>query len=361
MKKILFLPIFAGSINAAEIVAGEKSDLNLTAITLFLIFVFATLIITYFSARKASGSNFYTAGGGISGFNNGMAMAGDFMSAASFLGISALVFTNGFDGLLYAIGFLAGWPVVLFLIAEKFRNLGKYTFTDIAAFRLKQRPIRAISAISALVCLCFYLIAQMVGAGELIKMLFGLDYNIAVVIVGLLMVVYVFFGGMHATTWVQIIKAGLLLIGVSILAFLVLKASNFDITTYFNDAIKVHPKGEAILNPGGFITDWVSAVSLGMALMFGTAGLPHILMRFFTVNSAKEARKSTFWATIFMSYFYVLVFIIGFGAIAFLTGKDVMGGTNMISIELARILGGNAFYGFICAVAFATYLQLFQD
>ncbi len=198
----------------------------------------------------------------------------------------------------------------------------------------------------------------MVGAGELIKMLFGLDYNIAVVIVGLLMVVYVFFGGMHATTWVQIIKAGLLLIGVSILAFLVLKASNFDITTYFNDAIKVHPKGEAILNPGGFITDWVSAVSLGMALMFGTAGLPHILMRFFTVNSAKEARKSTFWATIFMSYFYVLVFIIGFGAIAFLTGKDVMGGTNMISIELARILGGNAFYGFICAVAFATILAV---
>ncbi len=358
MKKILLLPILISSINAAEIVVGEKSALNITAITLFLIFVFGTLIITYFSARKASGSNFYTAGGGISGFNNGMAMAGDFMSAASFLGISALVFTNGFDGLLYAIGFLAGWPVVLFLIAEKFRNLGKYTFTDIAAFRLKQRPIRAISAISALVCLCFYLIAQMVGAGELIKMLFGLDYNIAVVIVGLLMVIYVFFGGMHATTWVQIIKAGLLLIGVSILAFLVLKASNFDITTYFNDAIKVHPKGEAILNPGGFITDWVSAVSLGMALMFGTAGLPHILMRFFTVNSAKEARKSTFWATIFMSYFYVLVFIIGFGAIAFLTGKDVMGGTNMISIELARILGGNAFYGFICAVTFATILAV---
>nr|WP_235183871.1 cation acetate symporter [Campylobacter iguaniorum] len=343
----------------AEPIIGVKSELNLTAIILFLIFVAATLGITYFSAKKAKvGSSFYTAGGGISGLNNGMAMAGDFMSAASFLGISALVFTNGFDGLVYAIGFLAGWPIMLFLIAEKFRNLGKFTFTDVAAFRLKQRPIRAVLAISGLVTLCFYLIAQMVGAGELIKMLFGLEYNIAVVIVGLLMVIYVAFGGMHATTWVQIIKAGLLLFGVSILAFLVLKASNFDIAKYFNSAIEIHPKGADILSPGGFITDWVSAVSLGMALMFGTAGLPHILMRFFTVNSAKEARKSVFWATIFMSYFYVLVFIIGFGAIAFLTGKDVMGGINMVSIELARILGGNAFYGFICAVAFATILAV---
>ena len=359
MKKILIPLIISIFANAAEPVIGEKSELNPTAIILFLIFVLSTLFITYYSAKKASsGDSFYTAGGGISGLKNGLATAGDYMSAASFLGISALVFANGFDGLLYAVGFLAGWPIMLCLISEKFRNLGKYTFTDVAAFRLKQRPIRAVLAISALATLCFYLIAQMVGAGELIKMLFGLDYNIAVVIVGLLMVVYVAFGGMHATTWVQIIKAVLLLFGVSILAFLVLKSSSFDIKAYFNDAIQAHPKGEAILNPGGFITDWVSAVSLGMALMFGTAGLPHILMRFFTVNSAKEARKSVFWATIFIGYFYILVFIIGFGAIAFLTGKEIMGGSNMVSIELARILGGNAFYGFICAVAFATILAV---
>ncbi|PAF45536.1 cation acetate symporter [Helicobacter sp. 11S02629-2] len=352
------LGIFS-TLQAAPVLEGEvtKAPLNVTAIVLFFIFVVATLLITFYSSRVTrSRDSFYTAGGDIGGFKNGLAIAGDYMSAASFLGISALVFTNGFDGLLYAIGFLAGWPVVLFLIAEKFRNLGKFTFTDIAAFRLQQRPIRTISAISALIVVIFYLIAQMVGAGELIQLLFGLPYSWAVIIVGILMIIYVTFGGMHATTWVQIIKAVLLLIGVTILAFLILKLSKFDFTDYFAKAISVHPKGEAIMKPGGFIKDWVSAVSLGLALMFGTAGLPHILMRFFTVKSAKEARKSVFWATTFIGYFYIVVFIIGFGAIAFLTGKDK--GSNMIAIELAKLLGGDALYGFISAVAFATILAV---
>lgn len=361
MKKILILPIIPALLNAADLASSNsaKNEINVVAITMFLFFVALTLVITYFSAKKTStSSSFYTAGGEVSGFRNGLAMAGDFMSAASFLGISALVFNNGFDGLLYAIGFLSGWPIVLFLVAEKFRNLGKYTFTDVLSFRLQQRPVRTLSAVSALVTLAFYLIAQMVGAGELIELLFGLDYNIAVIIVGLLMVIYVAFGGMHATTWVQVIKAGLLLIGVTVLAFLVLQASKFNLTEYFDEAIKAHPKGEAILSPGGFVTNWVSAISLGLALMFGTAGLPHILMRFFTVSSEKEARKSTFWATIFVGYFYIVVFIIGFGAIAFLSGKHIFGGANMVSVELAKILGGNAFYGFISAVAFATILAV---
>ena len=368
MKKIfLFTLLYNLSFGASLEVANVKSEVNPIAISLFIAFVLFTLGITYFSNKKSqSASSFYTAGGNITGFQNGMAMAGDYMSAASFLGIVGLVFTNGFDGLVYSIGFLVGWPIVLFLIAEKFRNLGKYTFTDIIAYRLEAKPIRIISAISALCVIIFYLIAQMVGAGGLIQILFGLPYEVAVIIVGVMMILYVTFGGMHATTWVQIIKAGLLLGGATIMAIIILYHSNFNFKEYFDVAIQNHSKGEGIMQPGGFLKDPISAISLGVALMFGTAGLPHILMRFFTVKDAKEARKSVFYATGFIGYFYILTFIIGFGAIVFLLGNpeftdangNYTGIANMEAILLSKVLGGDVFYGFISAVSFATILAV---
>lgn len=373
MKHKIFLGFLTISLTQIILGAGldlgevQKSDLNYIAITLFVLFVLATLGITYFSNKKSkSADGFYTAGGNITGLQNGIAIAGDYMSAASFLGIVALVFTNGFDGLIYSVGFLVGWPIVLFLIAEKFRNLGKYTFADIVAYRLQSRPIRTISAISGLAVIIFYLIAQMVGAGELIEVLFGLPYTIAVIVVGILMICYVVFGGMHATTWVQIIKACLLLGGSTFMALMVLYYADFDLASWFEKAIANHKSGEAIMRPGTFLPDPVSALSLGLALMFGTAGLPHVLMRFFTVKDAKEARKSAFYATGLIGYFYILTFIIGFGAIAFLLGNpdftDSEGKfthpNNMAAVILAQALGGDAFFGFICAVAFATILAV---
>lgn len=363
------LGLLAGgsAFGAAFDTGGAKADVNPVAIGMFLAFVLATLFITYLSNKKSqSASGFYTAGGNITGVQNGIAIAGDYMSAASFLGITALVFTNGFDGLIYSIGFLVGWPIILFLIAEKFRNLGKFTFADITAYRLDAKPIRVISAISALSVIVFYLIAQMVGAGQLIQVLFGLPYGVAVILVGILMICYVVFGGMHATTWVQIIKAVLLLAGASFMAIMVLYLTKFDLTYYFSQAISHHPKGEAIMSPGAFLPDTISALSLGLALMFGTAGLPHILMRFFTVKDAKEARKSVFYATGLIGYFYILTFIIGFGAIALLYGNpeftkpdgSYSGVANMVAISLAEVLGGNVFLGFISAVAFATILAV---
>ncbi|HEC1569696.1 TPA: cation acetate symporter [Campylobacter upsaliensis] len=369
MKALVFLSCLLNLAFGAGFELGEVSQkpLNITAITMFLLFVLATLFITYYSNKKSqSKSGFYTAGGNITGMQNGMAIAGDFMSAASFLGITALVFTNGFDGLIYSIGFLVGWPIILFLIAEKFRNLGKFTFADITAYRLEAKPIRTISAISALSVIVFYLIAQMVGAGQLIQLLFGLPYSFAVILVGILMICYVTFGGMHATTWVQIIKAILLLSGATFMAIMILYLTKFDLKYYFDLAISHHPKGESIMKPGTFLPDIISALSLGLALMFGTAGLPHILMRFFTVKDAKEARKSVFYATGFIGYFYILTFIIGFGAIALLLSNpefinadgSFKGASNMIAVTLAELLGGDIFLGFISAVAFATILAV---
>ena len=345
----------------------------------------ATLLITKWAAGKTrSASDFYTAGGGITGFQNGLAIAGDYMSAASFLGISAAVMANGYDGLIYSIGFLVGWPIITFLMAEKLRNLGKFTFADVAAYRFKQTPIRAFAASGTLVVVAFYLIAQMVGAGQLIKLLFGLDYGYAVVIVGVLMMVYVLFGGMTATTWVQIIKACLLLAGASFMAFMVLWQFGFSPEAMFAKAVEIKTqaaaaaattpeevagaaqKGLSIMGPGTFVKDPISAISFGMALMFGTAGLPHILMSFFTVPNAKEARKSVFWATTWIGYFYILTFIIGFGAIVLVSAnpafKDaaggLLGGNNMAAVHLAKAVGGNVFLGFISAVAFATILAV---
>ncbi|MET3135104.1 cation/acetate symporter [Oxalobacteraceae bacterium GrIS 1.11] len=358
-----------GAALAAGIDLGqaEKQPTNWTAILMFGGFVIFTLFITKWAAAKTkSASDFYTGGGGITGFQNGLAIAGDYMSAASFLGISAAVFLNGYDGLIYAIGFLVGWPIITFLMAERLRNLGRFTFADVAAYRFKQAPIRIFSASGTLVVVAFYLIAQMVGAGQLIKLLFGLEYWIAVVLVGSLMMIYVLFGGMTATTWVQIIKAVMLLAGASFMAFVVMAQFNFSPEALFAKSVEIHAKGQAIMAPGAFIKDPISAISFGMALMFGTAGLPHILMRFFTVPSAKEARKSVFWATTWIAYFYVLTFIIGFGAIVLVSTnpefKDaagkLLGGNNMAAIHLAKAVGGNVFLGFISAVAFATILAV---
>lgn len=353
----------------ADALTGEvqKQATNYQAIIMFVVFVAFTLGITYWASKRTrSRSDYYTAGGNITGLQNGLAMAGDFMSAASFLGISALVYTSGYDGLIYSLGFLVGWPMILFLIAERLRNLGRYTFADVASYRLQQKPIRTLSACGSLVVVALYLIAQMVGAGKLIQLLFGLDYHIAVVLVGILMVMYVLFGGMLATTWVQIIKAVLLLFGATFMAVMVMKATGFSFNTLFTEAMAVHPKGIAIMQPGGLVKDPISALSLGLGLMFGTAGLPHILMRFFTVADAKEARKSVFWATGFMGYFYFLTFIIGFGAILLVGAnpafKDasgaLIGGTNMAAVHLANAVGGSTFLGFISAVAFATILAV---
>lgn len=350
----------------------EKQPINWTAISMFAVFVVATLWITKWAAAKTkSAADFYTAGGGITGFQNGLAIAGDFMSAASFLGISAAVMVSGYDGLIYSIGFLVGWPILTFLMAERLRNLGKYTFADVAAYRFQQAPIRVFAASGTLAVVAFYLIAQMVGAGQLIKLLFGLEYWIAVVIVGMLMMVYVLFGGMTATTWVQIIKACLLLSGATFMAFMVLYKYGFSVEALFADAVRIKDlstggQGRSIMAPGNFVKDPISTISFGMALMFGTAGLPHILMRFFTVPDAKQARKSVFWATTWIGYFYILTFVIGFGAIVLVSTNPnfldaaggLLGGGNMAAIHLASAVGGDVFLGFISSVAFATILAV---
>jgi len=365
--------LLAGAALAAGADLGNttKQATNWTAIAMFAIFVGGTLWITKWAAAKTkSAADFYTAGGGITGFQNGLAIAGDYMSAASFLGISGLVFANGFDGLIFSIGWLVGWPVITFLMAERLRNLGKFTFADVAAYRFSQTPVRSFAATGSLVVVAFYMIAQMVGAGQLIKVLFGLEYTIAVVMVGVIMMAYVLFGGMTATTWVQIIKAVMLLSGATFMALAVLWSFNFNPEALFAKAVEVHSKKDAIMAPGALIKDPISAISVGMALMFGTAGLPHILMRFFTVPSAKEARKSVAWATTWIGYFYILTFIIGFGAIVNLVqnpgefyvggeiAKGLKGGGNMAAVHLSKAVGGDLFLGFISAVAFATILAV---
>ncbi|TXD61879.1 cation acetate symporter [Ralstonia sp. TCR112] len=392
MLSILLVALLAAGACGAALAAGgdvgqtAKQETNTTAIVLFALFVAGTLWITKWAAKRTrSAADFYTAGGGITGFQNGLAISGDYMSAASFLGISAAVMTSGYDGLIYSIGFLVGWPIITFLMAERLRNLGKFTFADVAGYRFEQGPIRSFAAVGTLVVVAFYLIAQMVGAGQLIKLLFGLDYWIAVVIVGALMMVYVLFGGMTATTWVQIIKACLLLAGVTFMAIMVLAQYGFSLEALFAKAVQVKTAiaanagkspdeaakiGLSVMAPGGFIKDPISAISFGMALMFGTAGLPHILMRFFTVPDAKEARKSVFWATTWIGYFYILIFIIGFGAITLVltnpelsdVAKGVIKGgagtANMAAVLVAKTVGGDVFYGFISAVAFATILAV---
>lgn len=354
---LLCWPQVAGSQATTASRIGEP---NAVAIGFFFVFIAITLGITWWAARRTrTTEEFYAAGRTVSAGQNGFALAGDYMSAASFLGIAGLVSTTGFDGLIYSTGWLVGWPVVLFLIAEPLRNLGRYTFADVVAARLKQKPVRVAAATGTLATVIFYLIAQMVGAGGLIRLMFGLSYETAVMIVGAAMLAYVLFGGMIATTWVQIVKAVLLLGGAALLALLVLAQFGFNPVTLFQAAAERY--GEGVLAPGRLVARPLDAVSLGMALMFGTAGLPHILMRFYTVPDARAARTSVFYATGLIGFFYLMTFVLGFGAMV-LVGpeaiRQVDAGGNMAAPLLAETIGGTPFLGFIAAVAFATILAV---
>ena len=341
--------------------------LNVTAAFIFIAFVAVSLYITYWAAnRTRSAGEFYTAGGKITGFQNGLALAGDFMSAATFLGLTGLIFIGGTDAMLFTAGIAVGWALILFVLADRLRNLGKYTFADVVAFRLHSRKLRVLAAAGTLTVAIPYLIAQMVGAGSLIETLFGLPYYVAVLIVGTLMTVYVVFGGMLATTWVQVIKAVLLLSGGSALLVLTLAQFGFDLGAMFERAAEVHPRGQAIFKPGLMLKDPISVISLGLAFLLGTAGLPHVLMRFFTVPDGRQARRSIGFAVVFIGYFQAAVVLIGFGAVALLSGETeyvdsagrIAGGANMVSIHLSRLVGGEAFFGFMSAVAFATILAV---
>jgi len=341
-------------------VSGALGEPNAIAIAGFFLFIGLSLAITYVAARRTkSAEQFYAAGRSVTGLQNGLALAGDYMSAASFLGIAGLVALSGFDGLIYSIGFLVGWPLVMFLIAEPLRNLGKYTFTDVVAFRLRQKPVRVAAAAGSLAVVLFYLIAQMVGAGNLIRLLFGMSYELAVAIVGAVMLVYVLFGGMIATTWVQIVKAVLLLLGAMLLALLALAQFAFNPLALFEAAASQY--GAGVLGPGQLVSNPLDAISLGLALMLGTAGLPHILMRFYTVPDARTARESVTYATAFIGFFYLLTFILGFGAMV-IVGQPAIraidAGGNMAAPLLAEAVGGQGFLGFIAAVAFATILAV---
>ncbi len=339
---------------------------NGTAVPLFLALVLLTLAITYWAARRTrSAKDFYAAGGNLSALQNGLAITGDVVSAGAFLGLAGLVYGAGFDGLLYAAGYAVSYPVIGLLFADRMRNLGKFTFADIVSYRLAQAPVRAFAAVSTLVIAIFYLIAQMVGAGQLIQLLFGLDYVYAEVAVGVLMVCYVVFGGMMATTWVQITKAVLMLFTVTAIAVLALRAFGYDYNAMLAKAVAMHPKHEAMLVPASFAAAPVSTLSLGLAMFFGSCGLPHLIMRFFTVPDARTARTSMFWASLFIGYFFALITVIGVAAVALVGGPAYVtaagalrGGGNMAAVHLSHALGGDLMLGFVSAVAFATILAV---
>jgi cation/acetate symporter len=348
---------------AAPTTSSSLGSPTFASIGFFFLIVVVTLVITFFAAKKTkTSSEFYAAGRSVSALQNGFALAGDYMSAASFLGISGMVAMKGYDGMIYATGWLVGWPALMFLVAEPLRNLGKFTFADVVAFRLRNRPVRIAAAVGGILTVLFYTIAQMVGSGSLIALMFGLKYELAEIIVGVVMLAYVLFGGMLATTWVQIIKAVLLLCGVSVLTVLVLAKFGFHPGNLYAEVQSQYGATKP-LEPGGLVANPIEAISLGLALMFGLLGLPHILMRFYTVPDAKAARKSVLYATGLIGYFYLIIPIVGFGA-AVLVGRGVIdlpqfgGGGNMASPLLAELLGGTPFLGFIAAVAFATILAV---
>jgi cation/acetate symporter len=361
--------IAAGRTHAAGAIDGEvvRSALNPSAIALFLAFVGVTLFISWWaSQRTRTSGEFYTAGGQITGMQNGAAIAGDFMSAASFLGVTGLMFAGGFDGLIFGIGAFAGWPLMLFLFSERVRNLGRYTFTDVVSLRLEGDSTRVISVFSTITIVLLYLIAQMVGAGKLVELLFGLPYNLAVALVSVLVIIYVAFGGMLATTWVQIVKAILLLAGITLMALLLLIGAGFDFDVLLEASVNRHPAGERMLQAGTMIGDPVQVATILVAMMFGTLGLPHVLMRLFTVPGMKEARRSAFYASAFIGYFYLLMVIVGFSAAGVLyahpefldPGGQPLGGSNMTAIHLASAIGGEFLMAFVSAVAFATILAV---
>ncbi len=361
----LLLAASAGLPGVAAAAAGGSP--NVSAISMFLGFVSLTLVITWWAARRTrSTTDFYAAGNRIGGFQNGLAIAGDFMSAATFLGISGLAFLAGFDALLFSIGGTVGWAVILFLFAERLRNLGRYTFADVVALRLDRVPVRGLAALGTLAVAIPYLLAQLVGAGALVQSLFGLPYPWAVILVGVLMTLYVSFGGMIATTWVQIVKAVLLLLGGTVLGIGVLLAYGFDFGTLAAAAVDNHPRGNWLMAPGGLYEDPISVLSVALAFICGTAGLPHILMRFFTVPDARQARRSVGYAIGFIGYFMGIIFIIGLGAVALIGNNPdfldaegkLIGGSNLVAVHLSQVIGGDYFLGFISAVAFATILAV---
>jgi cation/acetate symporter len=345
------------------------AEVNVEAVCIFALVVGITLGITYWASKRTrSATDFWAAGRGITGAQNGFAIAGDYMSAASFLGIAGLIYLYGFDGFLYSVGFLVAFLTVLFLLAERMRNAGKFTIADVLAFRLRERPARVAAATGTLCVAAFYLIAQMVGAGALIQALVGIDYNLAIVITGLFMLTYVVFGGMIATTWVQIIKAVMLMAGAIGLTILVLNKVGWNPVELFNRAEEQTGDGTFSLAPGALYTNPIDTVSLGLALVLGTAGLPHILMRFFTVPDAKAARGSVLWAVCLIGVFYIMTTALGFGARAFLGegGVEAAGaGGNLAAPNLAQFLGGgegtvggDALLAIIAAIAFATILAV---
>ncbi|PGL72371.1 cation acetate symporter [Bacillus sp. AFS055030] len=336
--------------------------MNTTAFTLFLIIVLGTLVITYFASKKTKDAkDFYTAGGGLTGWQNGFAIAGDYMSAASFLGIAGAIALSGFDGFFYSIGFLVAYLVVLYLVAEPLRNLGKYTLADMIAARFDQRKVRGVAALNTMTISIFYMIAQLVGAGALIKLLLGINYTTSVLIVGVLMTVYVIFGGMRATSWVQIVKAILLMLGTLVISIIVFAKFNFNINEMFSQMRTATPLKDSFLNPGVKYTNGIDTISLNLALVLGTAGLPHILVRFFTVRDAKTARKSVVYATWLIGAFYIMTIFLGFGAAAFVGNSEIIKANpagNMAAPLLAEALGGNFLFAFVSAVAFATILAV---
>jgi len=366
---VALLPFVALPAFGAGAIDGEvaRQPLNPTAIVMFLLFVVATLFITWRASKATTtSSTFYNAGGQITGAQNGMAIAGDFMSAASFLGITGLMFIGGFDGLILSLGAFGAWPVLMFLFAKRVRNLGSFTFIDVISQRLDRNPIRLVTAFSTIVIVVMYLIAQMVGAGKLIQLLFGLPYELALVIVSGLVLGYVAFGGMLATTWVQIIKAILLLAGVTLIALLLLAKLDFSFSALLKQATVNHPKGEAILSSGVIFNDPIQILTIQISMLFGTVGLPHILMRLFTVPDMRQAKLSAYYASLFIGYFYIALLVLGFGAIAlvyntpafFDSDGALIGGSNMAAIHVASAVGGDVLTGFMSAVCFATILAV---
>jgi cation/acetate symporter len=350
-----------------------KPGLN---IGIFLVFVVITLFIVFYVGRQnRTAADYYAAGRAFTGSQNGIAISGDYLSAASFLGIAGAVSTVGYDGFLYSIGFLVAWLVALLLVAELLRNTGKYTMGDVLSFRMRQRPVRAAAAVSTLVVSFFYLLAQMAGAGGLISLLLGVQddkstffdgQSLVIAVVGILMIIYVLVGGMKGTTWVQIIKAALLLLGAAVMTVWVLGKFGFSLSAVLDQAVHNSPKsGQKILGPGlqygKTTTTKIDFVSLGLALVLGTAGLPHILMRFYTVPSAKEARRSVVWAIWLIGIFYLFTLVLGYGAAA-LVGPDAIssapGGANSAAPLLAFQLGGEILLGLVSAIAFATILAV---
>ncbi|RNB58422.1 cation acetate symporter [Brevibacillus gelatini] len=333
--------------------------MNVTAFLLFLGIVLLTLVITYYASKRTNTtSEFYTAGGGLTGWQNGLAIAGDYMSAASFLGIAGMIALSGFDGFFYSIGFLVAYLVVLYLVAEPLRNLGKYTMADMIAARFDNKQVRGVAALNSIAISIFYMIAQLVGAGALIKLLLGLEYTTSVLIVGALMTVYVVFGGMTATSWVQIVKAVLLMVGTFVISLMVFAKFDFNLLTMFEKMKTATPLGEQFLNPGNKFKVGLDTISLNLALVLGTAGLPHILIRFFTVKDATTARKSVVYATWIIGLFYIMTIFLGFGAAAFVGAENMDAAGNMGAPLLAQSLGGNFLFAFVSAVAFATILAV---